>query len=234
MSYETTIHPMQTLILRELLFVPAARYANLQAISGLESDHFKFHIKRLVDSGYVTKTTEGYALTLTGKEYANKLDTDAGTVERQPKSAVILVVERDTNGRKEYLVQERLKHPYFGFWGFPSGKVRWGESILTTASRELQEETGLTATFHHSGVYHERDITPTSPEVIEDKVFHIMFTNDASGSLIESFQGGRNAWQTLDQTRAEPKRYKSFDHEADVALKNIPFSEAIIEYGDEF
>lgn len=234
MSYETIIHPMQTLILRELLFTPAARYTDLQLSSGLESDHFKFHLKRLVESGYVTKNSTEYALTLEGKEYANKLDTDAGTIERQPKSAVILVVERTAKDGKEYLIQERLKHPYFGFWGFPSGKVRWGESILTTAVRELHEETGLTATFHHCGIYHERDIQVDNPDVIEDKIFHIMFATEPTGTLVESFQGGRNAWRTIQATQREPKRYKSFDKELEIALNDIPFTESVIEYGDEF
>ena len=34
-----------------------------------------------------------------GKEYANKLDTDAGVIERQPKVAVLLVVERQHHGK---------------------------------------------------------------------------------------------------------------------------------------
>ena len=75
MSYETTIHPIQTRILRELLFTPFASYSYLQKDSGIVSDHFKFHLKRLVDSSYVTKTDAGYKLTANGKEYANKLDT---------------------------------------------------------------------------------------------------------------------------------------------------------------
>lgn len=234
MSFEANVHPMQTLILRELLFVPSARYSHLQQASGLDSDHFKFHLARLVSVGYVEKTDRDYRLTTSGKEYANKIDTDAGTLERQPKSAVILVVVREAHGVKEYLVQERLKHPYFGFWGFPSGKIRWGESITDTASRELTEETGLTGSFTHSGVYHERDIHPGTNEVIEDKIFHIMFCNDAAGTLTEEFPGGHNAWRTLDDVRKEVHRYKSFDQEAAIGINRIPYSEAIVEYGAEF
>lgn len=234
MSFETSVHPMQTLILRDLLFVPSARYSDLQKSSGLDSDHFKFHLARLVEVGYVEKSDRSYKLTLRGKEYANKLDTDAGVLERQPKSAVILVVERENHDTKEYVVQERLKHPYFGFWGFPSGKIRWGESILDTARRELLEETGLTGDFLHSGVYHERDIRPGTSDVIEDKIFHVMFCDNASGSLLDEFPGGRNVWRTLDDIRTETKIYKSFDQEAAIGIDRIPYSEAIVEYGDEF
>ncbi len=233
MSYETTIHPIQTLILRELLFKPSASYSEIQKLSGLDSDHFKFHLKRLVETGYVEKLSSVYKLTVSGKEYANKIDTDQNTIERQPKSAVILVITRQVGDHQEFLVQERLKHPYFGFWGFASGKVRWGETILTTASRELKEETGLTGSFEHRGIYHERVIHEITGEIIEDKVFHMMFCDKTSGTLLETFEGGRNAWMQIDAVRSQTKRYKSFDIEADIALKSIPFTESIQVYNDD-
>lgn len=233
MSYETSIHPIQTLILRELLFRPWASYSDLQKSSGLDSDHFKFHLKRLVDNAYIEKKEQGYRLTVTGKEYANKLDTDRNILERQPKSAVILVVCRQSDGKQEFLVQERLKHPYFGFWGFASGKVRWGETILTTAARELEEETGLQGVFEHRGIYHERVIHEITGEIIEDKIFHMMYCDKTSGTLLESFEGGRNAWLPLDTVRSYEKRYKSFDVEADIALQSIPFTESIQVYNDD-
>ncbi len=118
MAREAGFHPAQTKILRELLFMPTARFAELQKASGLESDHAKFHIKRLVELGYVDKIGSVYQLSIAGKEHANKLDTDAGVIERQPKVAVLLVVERynSKTHMMEYLLQKRLKHPYFGFW----------------------------------------------------------------------------------------------------------------------
>ncbi len=115
MSLEETVHDAQIKILRELLFLPTAHFAALQRATRLDSDHVKFHIKRLVALGYVTKTADGYMLSIKGKEYANKLDTDAGVIERQPKVAVLLVIERQHHNEKQYLLQQRLKHPYYGF-----------------------------------------------------------------------------------------------------------------------
>ena len=60
MSLEEKVHNAQIKILRELLFLPAAHFAALQRATGLDSDHVKFHIKRLVALGYVTKTADGY------------------------------------------------------------------------------------------------------------------------------------------------------------------------------
>ena len=55
MSLEISIHAAQTSILRELLFHPDAGYTELQKPTGLTSDHFNFHIARLMDLGLVKK-----------------------------------------------------------------------------------------------------------------------------------------------------------------------------------
>src|SRR5687767_1675829 len=109
MTHEASVHEAQTKILRELLFMQSTNFASLQKATGLESDHAKFHVRRLVELGYLDKNGQAYTLTVRGKEYANKLDTDAGVIERQPKVAVMLIVEREHDGNMEYLVQQRLK-----------------------------------------------------------------------------------------------------------------------------
>lgn len=233
MAYEAKIHDAQTSILRELLFRPAAGYAVLQKPTGLTSDHFNFHIARLVEIGYVEKVSRGkYKLTPRGKEYANKLDTDANTIERQPKSAVILAIEQ---GGK-WLFQERLKHPYYGFWGFPSGKIRWGETILHTAARELKEETGLTAKkYRHTGIYHEQVFQKETNEQLEDKIFHVIHCSQLGGKLIERFEGGRNAWMSMAEIAKQPKKFESYKYEAGIALGEHEFVERLVKYSkDQF
>ena len=54
----TFMHPIQTKILRVLLFTPAARFSELNR-AGISSDHFNFHVKRLCESGYVVKGEGG-------------------------------------------------------------------------------------------------------------------------------------------------------------------------------
>jgi len=229
MTHEATIHPAQTTILRELLFVPSVRFADLRDATKLESDHVKFHISRLVDLGYVAKSEQGdYSLTTTGKEYANKLDTDQNKIERQPKSAVILVVEND---KGKLLVLERRKHPYFGFWGFPGGKIRWGETILEAAARELKEETGLSAELEYRGVYHELTRSIETHEVLEDKIFQIVSGKNPEGELLAEFDSGRNAWLTLTEIEAKEKVYKSFAIELSIGKGEASFIEQEQQYG---
>jgi ADP-ribose pyrophosphatase YjhB (NUDIX family) len=230
MSLEVNVHGAQTSILRELLFRPQAGYAELQKPTGLTSDHFNFHIARLVELKLVEKVARGeYRLTPRGKEYANKLDTDQNTIERQPKCAVLLAVEKTIRGESHFLFQERLKHPYYGFWGLLSGKIRWGETILETAARELMEEAGIEADWEYKGVYHEQARQADDQELLEDKIFHIVRGTNPRGKLAD-FEGGHNDWLTRTEARSKDKIYPSFDIELDIALGDHKIVEQLVVY----
>lgn len=231
MSLEVNIHDAQTVILRELLFHPSVGFAKLQKITGMSSDHFNFHLQKLIELKLVEKVSRGtYSLSPRGKEYANKLDTDNNTVERQPKTAVILAVERTKDGKKEYLFQERLKQPYYGFWGFATGKIRWGETIIQTSERELMEETGLMANHRIAGVYHEMVYQQETGEQLEDKIFFVVHCTDVKGKLVKEFEGGRNSWMTREEALSQPKIFTSFDIEIDIVSSSETFIEKRVEY----
>jgi ADP-ribose pyrophosphatase YjhB (NUDIX family) len=231
MSLEVSIHSAQTSILRELLFHPQAGYAALQKPTALSSDHFSFHIARLVELGMVEKVSRGqYRLTARGKEYANRLDTDNNTVERQPKTAVIFALTRQRGGITEYVFQERLKNPYFGFWGLPGGKMRWGETIIEAAEREAMEETGLHADFRIAGVYHELVRQTENQDVLEDKVFFVAEGSNVRGQLLADFEGGHNEWMSFDEAFAKPKKFDSFKAEIDI----LSASEWLVERATEY
>ncbi|MEI6228609.1 MAG: NUDIX hydrolase [Candidatus Saccharibacteria bacterium] len=230
MSLEVKVHDAQTVILRELLFHTSVGFAKLQKITGMSSDHFNFHLQRLVELKMVEKISRGsYSLTHKGKEYANKLDTDNNTVERQPKTSVILAVERGTDKNKEYLFQERLKQPYFGYYGLATGKIRWGETIIQAAERELMEETGLTADHKFSGIYHELVYSQDTGDQLEDKIFFVVQCTNTKGKLIEEFEGGRNKWMSRTEALSQPKIFKSFDIELDIVDTDTGFIENRVE-----
>lgn len=214
MSVAIAIHETQTVILRELLFRPSAGYAELQKPTKLASDHFNFHITRLVELGLVERISRGqYKLSLAGKEYANKLDTANNTIERQPKIAVMLAISRIIHGQTQYLIQERIKNPNYGFFGFPTGKVKWGETIIEAAIRECYEETGLQASFQVKGTYHEHVRLDESNELAEDKIFFMCEGSDVQGELQTVFEGGKNHWLTLEELAAKDRTFKSLDFE---------------------
>lgn len=61
----------------------------------------------------------------------------------RPVPAVLAVVLRGA----EVLLVRRANPPDAGLWGFPGGKLDWGETLADATLRELAEETGVTAAY---------------------------------------------------------------------------------------
>ncbi|MCB8820497.1 NUDIX hydrolase [Microvirga rosea] len=64
-----------------------------------------------------------------------------GQARPAPSPAVIAVVIHDDRA----LLVRRANPPDAGLWGFPGGKIDYGETVAAAALRELQEETGVQA-----------------------------------------------------------------------------------------
>lgn len=206
MKIQDTMHQVQVTILHSLLFKESVSFAELQKASQLSSDHFNFHLKKLIEQEIVTKNElKEYTLTIAGKEFANRFDTDNRVLERQPKVAVLLIVQ---NSDGKFLYQQRLKQPYYGFWGRPTGKIKYGESIIEAAARELLEETNLVADLKFKGVYHKMDFEENTRKLLEDKIFFKIYGKNPAGNLLEEFEGGRNAWMSDDEVMNLDKAFE--------------------------
>lgn len=199
------VHPIQTKIIRVLLFNPEAKFAKLNA-DHVSSDQFSFHLKALVDSGLLIKIGKNYELTPTGKEFGNRLDTEQPTVqlEKQAKVSVLVVCTKPSPRGQVFLIQKRLKQPYFGFHGFPGGKVKLGETLYEAAERELMEEVGLTGQLKITGYRHKMDYSPEG-NLLEDKNFFVFRATNLKGKYQEKFEGGQNIWLTEKEILALPK-----------------------------
>lgn len=73
------------------------------------------------------------------------------TVAR-PLPAVLAIVIRGA----EVLLVRRANPPDAGLWGFPGGKLDWGETLAEATLRELAEETGVQA--RYTGVLTALDV----------------------------------------------------------------------------
>jgi 8-oxo-dGTP pyrophosphatase MutT (NUDIX family)/predicted transcriptional regulator len=216
------LHIVQIQILRELLYNPKARFAKLN-IAQLSNDHFSYHLKTLLKEEFIIKEQQGYRLTAKGKEFANMMDTDQLVIEKQGKISVFVVATKKQEGQELLLVQTRTKEPYFGYMGFVTGKVRFGETIMEAAKRELLEETGLTAKLTYKYLLHEH-IYSKDHTLLEDKFFHVIHAFNTKGTL-QNTRDGKNEWMTeRDFKKKFKEKKKIFYDELDILkwLKNPP------------
>lgn len=191
------LHPIQAGILRTLLFKPRATFTELNVLQ-VPSDQFSFHLRRLVEEKILSKSEDGYEMTTEGKQLAQLMDPETGNYEHQAKIGVAIGSVRVEGGHTEYLVQERMKQPYFGYLGLMTGKIRWGETVLEAAARILEEETGLSAELRIVAIKHKMDYAKEGA-LLEDKFFFIVLAENLTGPFKQEFEGGRNVWMTRTQ-----------------------------------
>ena len=211
MKNEFEIHPIQAEILNALLFVSSARYSDLN-LKEITSDHFNFHIKRLIELDLIEKLKDGkYALTQKGKEFANRFDTDNKVIERQAKIACGIICIKKEDGVTKYLLQKRQKQPFFGYYGTIGGKIKWGEKLEEGAARELKEETGYEADLKFVGFNHKTDYKDYEEgrKLLEDKYFFLFRGTNCRNELMEKFEGGENYWMTEEEILNIDKTYGS-------------------------
>lgn len=206
---ELKIHDFQISILRELLFKPGARFRDLKKVDAT-NDHFTFHINRLIEEGLVKKEGGKYFLTDEGKELGSQMDTSSLKLEKQAKVHVALHPVRVRNGKIEYLIHRRSKSPYIGWSGSPSGKIRWGETPLECAKRELAEETGLTGVPHLKQIVHFH-VYNKEGKFLEDKYFWIYRVDNLKGKLLRKTEEGENFWMGEEEYRKLPHAFASFE-----------------------
>jgi ADP-ribose pyrophosphatase YjhB (NUDIX family) len=196
------LHKAQLAVLRTIRHAPTARFSELMRPSGLESDSFKFHLRKLVGWKLVEKNGDGsYRLSLTGKEYANNLDKVTRAVQKQPKLSVMVVV-RHPQSHDTYLMQLRQRNPYWGYWGFISGPIRWGMTPEDAARQELLKQAGLDASFQVLNFLRKRDFEQGTGKLLEDKQFVIVEANVTTTDL-KPYPHGQNSWMTEEELRGQ-------------------------------
>lgn len=204
------LHKVHVGILHALRRTESARFSTLMSPSGLKSDAFKFYLRKLIDLGYVIKNTDGsYQLTASGKEFANNLDEQRRTPQRQPKLSVLIIATKLINGERHILLQRRLRNPFYGFWSLIGGPVQWGDDFTATAARELKKQTGLTANFKVRSFYRKRDYQLGTSHLLEDKLFVVIEATHITGDIQNTWSGGFSQWMTPAQLREQAKYFDS-------------------------
>ncbi len=223
-----SFHNIQKELLRKLVYTPRLRFNDL-LIFDLESEHMNYHLKKLIEQKLVKKDKSFYTLNDWGKEFTNRMDDENKKLEIQQKASVLIRgVRKNKEEETELLLMRRLKQPYFGKVGKLTGKIRFGETIIEAAKRELLEETGLSAsTIILEGIYHKLRKRENGT-VIQDVVFYCMFLTDFDGILISKNKDQENFFATREEL--ENGKYDVFDDfviEDSLSPKKFSFREEV-------
>ena len=218
------LHRAEILVLRTLRRSVSARFNELMKPTELQSDAFKFYVRRLRELGYVEKDDDGnYILTVKGKEFANNLDEETAMIQKQPKLSMIIVAKHPDDSSR-LLFQRRLRHPYYDFYGAISGPVKWGEEIETAAARELTKQTSLTAACKVVAFYRQKDRDTTTGMILEDKLFAIVEATVEQSTLGNTWGGGHNEWMTVEEYRQQKKRFSNTDRILEMRQANRTYT----------
>lgn len=205
------LHYIQNQIIQKLTFAPIASFSDLRP-SDLESDKFNYHLQKLVKDNFITKIEGKYALSDHGKVYSSKIDfeNEVLQVEKQPKLSVLVICTREIDGKQEFLIQTRIKQPFYGYMGFATGKLKFSEPVELAGARELLEETGITAKCKLKNIFREYIYNPDK-KLVEDKLFFIVHATSPTGQLIDTKEG-KNTWVKESELKhVEKKFYDFFD-----------------------
>lgn len=202
-----TTHPLQIQILSYLKSVPSARFNDLKP-KEITSDHFNFHIKRLIELGIIKKTEDGlYVLTTEGKALANKIDdtkTPTNSNQIQPKTSLLFVISQEFDGIEKFVVKKRVQHPFMNHLVFPTWGLEFGMPIQETIDRYLPFTTGLNLLGKPEIIGHIRRIDRDTDQgkVINDILLLITRVREVSGELREDHKGAPQFWVTKDEMLA--------------------------------
>ena len=207
----SALHSTERRIILKLIHAPELGFNELWAREG-ESNAFAYHVNKLESLGVIVKRTNGsYGLSEEGKKLSAFIEGDTGTRAEFPTISTVMLVQQGD----KWLCQKRLKEPFYGYWGFTSGKINFGFNLFECASRDLMEETGLKAdkwTLKAIEMVKTLD-RKTGKMLYHHYLFHV-HTDTASGIVKERTHKAEHAWLTLDEYKKKETfpSEKFFEH----------------------
>jgi len=133
-------HHIQKYIIDVLMYAQVARFRDLRPPK-TDTNLFTYHLNSLVKNGIVAKVEGGYALSLAGLSYVDRVSSESKAIRTQPKIITMLLIQ---NSEGDILLQRRSKQPYINAWTLPYGKLHIDDgSVMDAAQREAKEKLGL-------------------------------------------------------------------------------------------
>ena len=136
------MHHIQRTIITQLATSSPRRFSELQP-KHVPNNTFSYHLKKLLELGYIESTTTGYIPTCKAlKSLPYGEDNREKRRTHTPVTLTMIYVEQADGS---ILAIERLGQPFQHWYGIPSGIIHAKETLEQAARRELFEKTGIIA-----------------------------------------------------------------------------------------
>lgn len=195
-------------IIKRCLFAQELRYSELRLEEEIENNRLDFHLNQLLKENYIEKVFHRYKLTNKGKLFASKMDTQKLTIGEQPKISTQFCCVRKKKKDSEYLIYTRSKQPFYGCQGFGGGKVLYGEHIVSSARRELKEETNLVGNPRIVTIKRLLTYDKNTGGLVDDKLIYLCLVKNPKGKLISNEEG---TYEWVPETKLESYITKPFE-----------------------
>ncbi|MEK6615778.1 MAG: NUDIX domain-containing protein [Bacteroidota bacterium] len=92
-------------------------------------------------------------------------------------------------------MMQRKKEPFYGYWGFIGGKIKFDQYILECAKAELYEEAGLRCDLTLKGLFSSKTYHGTT--IAYNHQLFIIMGKNPRGKLVGKTREGECKWISL-------------------------------------
>ncbi len=212
----------QNKIFRTLMHFPGSSFSDLWD-KKVESNKFNYYLKKLEKEGFIEKKDLKYYLTVKGKCFSLSVCGETGKEEKSPMVTLLLVIKKG----EKFILYNRLKEPYYGYFGFPGAKIRKGEEILLSAKRELKEETNFDCDGKIVGIHNIKTIN--NNQLFQHMLQFVVLFENPTGELITESREGTYNWATEEEILSKKNIFPDISlvlktiEEKKLSLKEINF-----------
>ncbi len=211
-------HHIGKSIVYHLAFADSMRFSELQP-DDIDSKLFTYHLKKVIQEGYVIKTDEGhYALTPEGRRVGKGALKKQSRLIDRAYSVLLLVIRRQSDGA--WLLYKRHTHPLLGLSGFMHAQPTAQTDVVQTAHDECLTKTGLSGDFTVKGSGYFR--VYRGDELESFTHFTLLGCDDIGGDLVADTELADYYWEKSPDFSAEGM-LPNMSLLAELYGKNSPF-----------
>lgn len=143
---------------------------------GVEGNAFNYHLRSLKKGGFIENTAEKYTLTPKGFLVSDGFSSPVARLMMRPYAHMGTVV---TSGNK-IMLYRATRQPLKDVYVFPTGKMRYGDSLQTSLAREL-DRRGIVADYEGRFLCQTNVLYTKNNEVVTHRpgvLWHVEYSGD--------------------------------------------------------